>query len=96
MYWTEHAMAWQYTRRQDVIRTVRFEELSRVAFDQNAHVLAIETKSGELHAWQFRASATKLDRYLLGAIAKARPGVSGGDELFQRIKGEIGPLVWMP
>jgi hypothetical protein len=92
VYWTKQAMAWQYTRRQDVIRMVKFEDLSSVAFDPRAHALAIETRNGDIHVWQFRASSTKLDRYLLGAIAKARPDVRGGDELFRRIESEIGPL----
>jgi len=94
LYWTDRAMAWQYTRRQDVVRVIPFDEIAGVALDPDLLVLAIETKDGRHHAWQFRRSPTKLYQRLVGAIGQARPNSWKGDALLRQVRGEIGPLLW--
>lgn len=94
VYWTEQAMAWQYTRRQDVIGVIRFDEIAGIAFDPNILVLAVETNDGRHHAWQFRRSGARLCSGLTGAIGRARPDCGWGTPLLQQVRTEIGPLLW--
>lgn len=93
-YWTTRAMAWQFTRRPELVRTIRFDALAGVALDPNLLVLAIETQDGRHHAWQFRRARTRLYERLLAAIREARPDAGRGDTLLREIQDEIGPLAW--
>jgi hypothetical protein len=94
VYWT--AMAWQYTRHQDVVRVIRFDDIEGYALDPSILVLAVQTKDGKRHAWQFRPvqrQAVLVSR-LLGAIVEARPDSGWGTGLLQEVREEIGPLLW--
>lgn len=94
VYWTEQAMAWQYTRRQNLISVIRFDDIAGVALDPNILVLAIETNDGRHHAWQFRQSGARLCSSLMAAIGKACPDSGRGTPLLQEVRSEIGPLLW--
>lgn len=96
-YWTDDAMAWQYTRRQDVVRVIWFHRITGYALAYDLQVLAIETADGRHHAWQFRRSLAKLhERELLAAIVRARPGMEEADTLLGEVRDVMGPLEWGP
>jgi hypothetical protein len=94
VYWTDRAMAWQYSRRLDVIRVIRFDEITGLAIDPSILVMAVGTADGKHYAWQFDRSSARLVPRLTSAIGKARPASGKGDSLLREIRGEIGPLAW--
>lgn len=95
VYWNDRAMAWQFPRRKEDIRTIPFANIRGWGLDANLHILLIETEKRG-YGWQFRRTrrvAVLLSQLAWAIKAGAPHDVATGQEVGDRIQHQLGPLM---